>query len=311
MTGPRVLYFGMFGQLSRMPLQALLEAGSEVCAVVVPPDGPVAGERDGPWHELRPPADWSPRPASIAAMLRRTAVDVAWERSIPVLEVRQLRDATVGRMLVALAPDLIAVSCFPSVIPASLLAAPLGAINLHPSPLPRGRGPAPLFWAFRERDDDDPWGVTVHLMERRLDAGPIVAQELFPLPDGMTQNELDLLVATRGADLLARAVRDLASGAAVPRAQDEAAATTHPWPTADDFLVRTERSARWAFNCIRGTAGWGQPHRLVVGERRWLVRAALGYEPDATLLAPLVEAEGTVRVRCNPGVLMVAVAGGA
>jgi methionyl-tRNA formyltransferase len=180
-------------------------------------------------------------------------------------------------------------------------------LNLHPSPLPRGRGPDPLFWLFREPEGAGAGGAgaTVHLMDRGLDSGPILLQERFALADGTTGPELELRAASVGAGLLARAVRTALDGEAEPRTQEEADATAYPMPTEADFVVTPDRPARWAFNFLRGTAGRGYPHRLVVGERAWLVRAARGYDPEGTLPAPFVESGGEVRVRCAPGVLTV------
>src|SRR3954452_8016436 len=170
---PRIVYCGMFGQLSRAPLAALLDAGFDVRAVVVPPAA-VSTDPTGQVavRQLTPPPDWSARPVSFAALLRRTIVDLAWERGLPVLEVGRWSGAalvTIGQY----APELIAVSCFPFVFPPPLLALPpLGVLNVHPALLPHGRGPDPLFWAFREHRPGlaGQGGVTVHLMDRGLDS---------------------------------------------------------------------------------------------------------------------------------------------
>lgn len=302
--GPRIIYCGMFGALSRVPLAALLAAGVGVRAVVVP--GEARGGRDGAVQPLTPPPGWAARPSGPTAALHRTIVELAWERGIPALAVDRLDGAAVAA-LAAFAPDLIAVSCFPARFPPALLALPpLGCLNLHPAPLPRGRGPAPLFWAFREGWERG--GVTVHLLDEGLDSGPIVARADVALSDGLTGAELELRCAALGAELLGAAVRDLAASAASPTPQDEARATSQPWPRAADFIVTLERPARWAFNFIRGTAGWGHPHLLAVGDERFVVHAARGYDPAARLDAPIARDGDLLRVQCAPGVLTVAVA---
>ncbi|MGN6811001.1 MAG: methionyl-tRNA formyltransferase [Thermomicrobiales bacterium] len=302
MTGPRLIYIGMFSMLSRAPLAALLDAGADVRAVVVPAQAAATGAAV---RELTPPADWTARPASLAALLGQTVVDLAWARGVPVLEVAGFADAA-RTALAEYAPDLIVVSCFPHRLPHAVLALPPhGVLNLHPALLPHGRGPAPLFWTIRHGDGTG--GVTVHLMDDGLDSGPIVAQETFPVPDGITGAELELLAAARGAELLARAVDDYVNGRVKPRQQDEAQATVDPWPCAADFVITLDRPARWAFNTIRGTAGWGYPHRIVVAGREFLVRAARGYEPEATLGVPFVLAGDELRVQCTPGVLVAQV----
>ncbi|MGN6360263.1 MAG: hypothetical protein ACTHNK_07740, partial [Thermomicrobiales bacterium] len=60
MTGPRLIYIGMFSMLSRAPLAALLDAGADVRAVVVPAQAAATGAAV---RELTPPADWTARPA--------------------------------------------------------------------------------------------------------------------------------------------------------------------------------------------------------------------------------------------------------
>ncbi len=309
LVSPRLIYCGMFGALSRVPLMAVLDAGYDVRAVVVP-----ATEAAPPSaRRLLPPTGWSARPASFAALLSRTIVDEAWARDIPVLAIGRFDRAAVDA-LAAFAPELLAVSCFPLRFPAPLLALPTrGVLNLHPALLPRGRGPDPLFWAFREAEPEraGQGGVTVHLMARELDAGPIVTQGRLELSDGMRESELELRVAALGAELLVRAIRALADGTARPLPQDERQATAYPLPGPADFVVTPERSARWAFNFLRGIAGRGRPLRVVVAGRAWRVRAALGYEPTRRLAVPFVEESAgdgagggsTLLVRCEPGVL--------
>lgn len=301
---PRIVYCGMFGPLSRVPLAALLERGDDLRAVVVP-----GAPGDLPVRELTPPADWIARPATLAAIMGRTVVDLAWERGLPVLAVKRF-DAAAIAAIAAHTPDLLVVSCFPLRFPAALLTLPpLGVLNLHPARLPRGRGADPLFWAFREPDlaRSGAGGVTIHLMDAGLDAGPIVAQDQLAVPDGITEDELTLQLASRGAMLLGEAIDALAAGTAQPRPQDEARATRFPAPTVDDFTIAPDGSARWLFNCLRGISGRGVPIALVVGDQRWRVRAARGYEPDTVLPEPYLLDGATLRVRCAPGVLIATI----
>lgn len=301
---PRIIYCGMFGPLSRVPLATLLERGADLRAIIVP-----GAAGDPAVRALTPPADWIARPTTFAALMGRTIVDLAWERGLPVLAVSRF-DAQAIAALAAYSPDLLAVSCFPLRFPSRLLdLPPLGVLNLHPALLPRGRGPDPLFWAFREPNAalSGAGGVTIHLMDDGLDSGPIVAQDRVALTDGMTEGELTLQLAARGATLLGEVIDALATGTAHPQPQDDTLATTFPLPTADNFTLAPDGSARWLFNCLRGIGGRGVPTLLAAAERRWRVRAALGYEPETELPEPYRLAGTTLRVRCAPGVLIATV----
>lgn len=153
----------------------------------------------------------------------------AWARAhgVPVLEATSGRDHRIAAALKKLAPDVICVSAFPWILAAPLLeSAALAAVNVHPSLLPRHRGPVPLFWIYYH--DDRRTGVTVHLMNERADSGAILAQEAFELPRGFAVERLHARNAMVGAGLLAQVLEKLEAGVTVPSPQDEALTTYAP-----------------------------------------------------------------------------------
>jgi methionyl-tRNA formyltransferase len=136
-------------------------------------------------------------------------------------------DSRLAEALHRMAPDLICIAGFPWLFSTELLAIPRGGVlNLHPSLLPRHRGPNPFFWKYYHDDRDT--GVTVHQATARADAGPVVAQWGAPLARGMPVERLYLELAERGAQLFAGAVRDWEAGRSAPTPQDEAQASTAP-----------------------------------------------------------------------------------
>lgn len=99
--------------------------------------------------------------------------------------------------IAALAPDLIIAATFPHRIPRALAAVPrFGALNLHPSPLPRGRGPNPQRLLY---EGDSQLAATLHRIVPEFDAGPILSQVQRPLPEQLTPEEL---IAAWGTMLL-------------------------------------------------------------------------------------------------------------
>jgi methionyl-tRNA formyltransferase len=270
----RVVYFGMRCDFSVAPLRALLAAGADVRAVVLPGVGG-GSEID----------------------------QVAAAAGVPRREISGLGDPNVVEAIAGHRPDLIVVACFPWKLPRRLLEVPaLGCLNVHPSLLPVGRGPEPVFWTLRRGERRT--GATIHRMDGGLDTGPIIAQEAIDVPEGIRAPELENRLSEIGANLLIAAVEDIIAGTATLTPQDDALATHAPIPGAADFVVPTNLPARWAYNFVRGAASLAGPlelHVLATRERIRL-RDAVDYSPDATLDHPLIpQPEGSLLVQFKPG----------
>jgi methionyl-tRNA formyltransferase len=210
-----VVLFGSGSPISTQALAALARE-TDVVGVVVPAGprvrGPVSAVRA--WRRRR-------STSTMRALARaHGAAAVTFDRRRPERVVAALR---------ALRPDLIGVATFPALLPPAVLSsAPLGAIGVHPSALPRHRGPAPLFWTYHA--DDAEAGVSVFRLDGGVDTGAVLAAETFPLERGRLGSDLYAEIARRGAALLVRAALDTASGRATPVPQDGSRATREPFP---------------------------------------------------------------------------------
>lgn len=108
-------------------------------------------------------------------------VDVAAPKQ-PMLITSKLRAA--APLIAAAQPDLLISATFPHKLPARVLAIPrLGAYNLHPTPLPRGRGPNVFRLIY---EGADTLGATMHLATGELDAGAIFSRQEVSLPEPLT-----------------------------------------------------------------------------------------------------------------------------
>ncbi len=227
MPHANIIFFGTTGAFSAPSLAALLRAGYDVRAVVL-----AALDRAQPIRRV-PVTKATSRGRSLpllATLGDQNIVALATERDIPVWEVGDLRASKTRETLAGYAPDALCVACFERKLPATLLSLPrLGALNVHPSLLPDNRGPDPLFWTFWRGDEAT--GATIHLMDERLDTGPILAQQSELVPEGMTEAALEAQLATLGGELLVQSLGALADGSAHPRPQGEAQATAFPWPS--------------------------------------------------------------------------------
>ncbi len=294
----RVLYFGMFGELSLRPLAALIEAGATLCAVVVPASDPKGFET---LRELEPPQPDADALPVLSKFVSPNIVTLAWDNHIPVFEVADIRRSPSS--LAELRPDLICVSCFPRIIPRQLLAWPkLGALNLHPSLLPAYRGPSPLFWQFRNGETRA--GVTLHFMNERADAGDILLQSEVSFPDGITSAEAERICAAAGAQLMVDGIKLVENGNPPHREQSEGEASYFPFPSRADCVLSTEWPARRAFNFMRGASEWS-PFEIHLGETAFRVREALNYSPDKKLGEPYRREGNEVLIQFSPGVVRV------
>ncbi len=288
----------MSGGFSVPPLQVLLDADMEVTSVVVPGPAGVALRR-------RRPA--SPAPGQLAVLdpyPRRTIVQIAWERDIPVYEVGQLAAPETLETLAKANPDVVVVACFPRLVPAPFRAlGRLGALNIHPSLLPANRGPEPLFWVFRLGRRQS--GVTLHMLTDQMDAGPILARAPIAIDEGVSGEAFEHEHARVGGALLIDVIQALDQGTAHLEPQDEAQATYFPMPSPEDFIVTGEHPARWAFNFIRGVSNQGTPVYIAIDQRLLTVCSAESFNEGGELGASHTLDGDTLQLQCAPGVLTV------
>ncbi len=175
----------------------------------------------------------------------------AMELGIPVIQPKSLKDPLFLEELRSFDADIYTVVAYGSLIPRSVFDhPPLKTINLHPSLLPKYRGAAPVQWALIRGERET--GITVQLINEKLDAGDIVVQERLALDGTMTAADVMEIVSASGAELIDRAIRTLASGSAVPLKQDESQATHCGKIDRDVAMIDWTRSAEEIHNLVRG-----------------------------------------------------------
>ena len=293
----KVLYFGMMGDFSRIPLAHLLAAGVDVCGIVV------AGQADGSViRPLTPPQYRSDLPL-LNPYFDRNIIQLGWQHDIPVWAVGDFRHPRTLATLANPQSDVAFVACFSERIPPEMLTWPRhGFLNLHPSLLPAYRGPHPLFWCFQRGETNT--GVTLHFMDEGFDTGDIALQESITFADGLSGDAADQLCGERGGALMVEAVRHLQAGT-LPRYPQMGPGSYYPSPTAADFHISTSWTARRAFNFMRGTAEWGWPYLIETRDKEVLVKTAVAFHPHQQPHQPIQRKENDIWIRFTPGVLQV------
>lgn len=177
------------------------------------------------------------RPAGRGRRLRPVPVaDLARRRGWPIRQPARLRDAAEQAAVVALRPDILVLADYGQIVPARLVETPAhGALNVHPSLLPRHRGASPIAATILASDRET--GVTVIRMDAGIDTGPIVAQERLAVGEHDAAPELETLLAALGARLLGAVLEPWLRGAIDPVPQPvEGASLTRPLRRADGRL---------------------------------------------------------------------------
>ncbi len=123
-------------------------------------------------------------------------------------------------------------------------------INLHPSLLPKYRGAAPIQWSLINGEKET--GITVQLINERLDAGDIIEQEKIPLDSDMTAADLYRIVEARGPDLIERVLEGFSARKSVPVKQDESKATFCRKIDRDIARIDWKAASAVIHNLVRG-----------------------------------------------------------
>jgi len=198
----RVVFMGT-PEFAVPPLEHLILNKYEVAAVYTQPDRP-AGRGRSP---VPPP-------------LKRAALGLKLEVVQPV----SLKSEWVLAQLAGFHPDFIVVAAYGQILPQGVLDIPrYGCINVHPSLLPRYRGASPVAAAILAGDEFT--GVSIMLLDKGLDTGPVLARAQIPVSVRDTTGSLTAKLSQIGARLLQDVLSRWLRGELTPQPQNEAEAT--------------------------------------------------------------------------------------
>ncbi len=199
-TSKTIIFFGT-EDFSLVTLEKLISSGYHIAAVVTKPDS-----HKGRGHKVTPPA----------------VKVLAEKHDIPVWQPQKV--AEVNDKVAALAPVAGVLVSYGKIIPQSTIGlfSP-GIINVHPSLLPKYRGPSPIESAILSGDSET--GVTIMQLSAAMDAGPVYAAKKYPLNGTETRPELYTQLGLLGSNLLVNVLPGILDGSHTPTPQDDQAAT--------------------------------------------------------------------------------------
>lgn len=170
---------------------------------------------------------------------------------IPVFEPESLKDEDFIEELRSFQADIFVIVAYGKIIPRAIFDMPrLGSINLHPSLLPKYRGAAPVQWALI--NGESVTGVTVQMIEEKLDAGDIVIQKKINVTPEMNAADLYEEVLPIGAELLVKAIDGLNNSEITPQKQNEDEAVYCGKITKELANIDWNKSAEEIHNLVRG-----------------------------------------------------------
>ena len=279
----RILFMGT-PDFAVPSLEALLNAGHEICGVFTQPDKP----KNRGMKLQAPPVK-----------------EFALAHNIPVYQPENVKDGTAMDLIQQLAPELIAVAAYGRILPVDILEYPAyGCINVHSSLLPKYRGSAPIHWAILNGDQQS--GVTIMHMVKAMDAGDIIAQATTPIDPNETVETLHDRLAQMGAKLLVEVVEQLKNGTATRTPQDESKVTFAPMLSRELSPLDWTHTARQLHDQVRGLIPWpatttdiigGQPVKVFEVEETGISTAAA----PGTIVAA---GKQGIDVACGDGLLL-------
>ena len=229
----KVVFFGT-PDFAVPSLEKLVESRHEVILVVSRPDRPV-----GRHQVLTPPP----------------VVEVAHAHQIECIQTNSLKSEEIDASLKDSGADAVVVVAYGKLIPGRLLEIPRhGFVNLHPSLLPRHRGPSPIQWALV--CGDRATGVTTIQIDEGMDTGPLLLQNRVPVEPGETTEMLAPRLAEIGAELVVRTLDELEEGSLTPRPQPTDGSNTTPMLRRNFAKVDWSMPARQLVNRLRGFTPW-------------------------------------------------------
>ena len=244
MKSLKIIFFGS-SEYSIPTLSVLVKAGCPIQAAVTLPE-----RKGGRGQEVLPSPvrEW------------------AEAHKIKAFQQEKMADPSFQETLKALSPDLFIVVSFGKFLPSSLLQIPkLYALNIHPSLLPKFRGPSPVAWAILEGDQTT--GVTLIRVNERIDAGEILLKEEHPIAETDDVHTLSERLFQKGAELLLKGLSLIEEGHAQFTPQDEKKATYAPRLKKSDGDIDWSDESRRIARQIRAFKGWPGSFTFYQGRR--------------------------------------------
>lgn len=215
-------------------LEALIEAGHQVTAVVTQPDKPKGRGKEVQMNPVKA---------------------CALKYNIPVLQPVKIKEAEAVETLRTYQADIFVVAAFGQILSEEILAMPkYGCVNIHASLLPKYRGAGPIQWAIINGEKIT--GVTIMRMDKGLDTGDMLFQKEVAIAPDETADTLHDKLAEAGAHLIVEALAKIETGDVTPVKQKDEESCYAKMLTKAMGRIDWQMDAKKLDCLIRGLISW-------------------------------------------------------
>ncbi len=263
-------------------LAALIQAGYDIAMVLTQPD----------------------RQAGRGMQLKASPVKtLALQHNLKVFQPETLKTIEVQAQIEAVKADVMIVAAYGLIIPTKVLNMPkLGCYNIHASLLPRWRGAAPIHRALLAGDTET--GVTIMEVVPALDAGAMVSKAIVPITDADTTQTLHDKLSIMGADLMVKALSELAKNVVLPSVQQDESLVTYAHKLEKSEAVIDWKKSAVEISCqVRAFNSFPVTTALFRGEtcRIWFANALKG----SAKKGEIISLKANIYVGCGDGILEI------
>jgi methionyl-tRNA formyltransferase len=218
---------------------------------------------------------------------QKNIVKEAKEVKLPVTFWKN--DRQILQLLKTKKPDLLIVAGFGKMLPKEILDLPkYGVLNIHPSVLPKYRGPSPIQQTILNGDREA--GVSIMKLTEKMDCGPLLGQVAVKLSGFEDQTVLRNAMASLGSELLADLLPYYISGELKPYEQNDKQASYSKLVTKDDGLILASDTPEIIDRKVRAYYGWPSAFTFLDNLRVQIIRARL--DNNKRLIIDKVKPEG-------------------
>lgn len=230
----------------------------------------------------------------------------AVSHGLRVIQPETFKDQREIELLAELKPDIVIVAAYGQILPDAILNLPkYKCLNIHPSLLPKYRGPSPVAAAIL--NGDAVTGVTIMLIERKVDSGPILIQIEMPIEDEDTAESLSEKLAKAGAELLIETIAGWVSGRIEPQTQVESNASYTKMAVKEDGELDWKLPAIQLWRKVRAYHPWPGCYTNWKGARLRIMKAIVVLDrsgvPEGEVKALPRTAPARIAVQTGEGLL--------